>query len=220
MRIAKPIAEFISTVREGRDYYEPFCGSCNVTTKLSGTRVCSDVNKSLITMWQHLQKGWIPPESVSEEDYRKLQAKKDPYDPMTAFAGFGSSFGARFFEGYARGAGRNFAREAKNSLAKKLVYLQDVKFLHRSYESLEVSRAIMYCDPPYEGTKPFSGTTAINYEHFWNWCREMSRTNTVLVSSYVAPEDFKAVLAINVTTDMSTSTGKSQRVEKVFTLCT
>ena len=50
---------------------------------------------------------------------------------------------------------------------------------------------------------------------FWEWVR--SRPQTVVVSEYTAPPDFKAVWKKPVTTTMKDKTGRGcSRVEKLF----
>lgn len=49
------------------------------------------------------------------------------------------------------------------------------------------------CDPPYQGTKiyGYANQPKMDYEHFWNWVREISKNNYVFISEQNAPEDFE-----------------------------
>lgn len=51
------------------------------------------------------------------------------------------------------------------------------------------------CDPPYQGTHfyGYANQPRMNYEHFWEWVRELSKNNYVFVSEQSAPHDFKAI---------------------------
>jgi hypothetical protein len=33
----------------------------------------------------------------------------------------------------------------------------------------------------------------MDYEHFWNWVREISKYNYVFISEQIAPEDFEVI---------------------------
>lgn len=57
-----------------------------------------------------------------------------------------------------------------------------------------VTNAIIYLDPPYEGTGSFYNENGINYKEFYDWAVEMSHSNIVLLSSYdVSDERFEEV---------------------------
>ncbi len=120
-RIGKQLVAYLESVRKpGQAWVEPFCGGLWVTYLASGTRLASDANKALITLYSHMQKGWVPPEVLSEDRYQEIKAKKDDADPLTAFAGFGCSFGGKWFGGYARNAQKsNYCAIAKRSITKK-----------------------------------------------------------------------------------------------------
>ena len=48
---------------------------------------------------------------------------------------------------------------------------------------------------PYAGTKTYTyaNVSKMDYEHFWNWIREISKNNSVFVSEQTAPEDFEVI---------------------------
>ena len=53
-------------------YWEPFVGMCGVMRHMEAPlRVGSDLHYELICMWQELQKGWIPPETITEKNTKK-----------------------------------------------------------------------------------------------------------------------------------------------------
>lgn len=122
-RLAGPIAAYINAVRQpGQSYWEPFVGAGWVLARVrgSGPVYASDNNPYLIELWRALQRGWVPPERVTEAEHRKA---REGYMTMalTAFIGFGCSFGGTWFGGYARDRqGRNYARQSSASLQRKL----------------------------------------------------------------------------------------------------
>ena len=75
-KIRKQIATFLESVRkDNQTYYEPFCGGGWVLQEIKGKRFASDGNKSLISMYQALQDGWIPPDFVTEEEYKQKKSE-------------------------------------------------------------------------------------------------------------------------------------------------
>ena len=106
-RLAKRIgAAILENTDQRGQYIEPMIGGGSVFFELAPHFQMSyggDVQEDLILMYQALADGWVPPDTVTEEEWREL--RDSPPSAMRAFAGFGCSFGGRFFEGYARGAG-------------------------------------------------------------------------------------------------------------------
>ena len=94
-----------------------------------------------------------------------------------AHCGFNSTFGAKWFGGYARPRKRSgYDRDVvcgKNSLIKQMPALSGVDFICQSYSTIKPkNQAVIYCDPPYAGTTKYKD----DFDHgkFWQWCREMS----------------------------------------------
>ena len=225
-RMAKKIATLVASVRPpGATYFEPFLGGGSVLCAMPvhWPRVASDVNPSLITMWKVIQSGWEPPHEVSEEEYHRLKGIKDPDDPLTAFVGFGCSFGGRFFKGYARGRGRNYAGQTRRNLEKKRPALQGADLRCCTYSDLDIPPgSVVYADPPYEGTTEYKGTDFFDHVRFWDWVRERESEGTpVLVSEYSAPDDFISVFEKEQPVQIKGGKGiwkKPRAVEKVFRL--
>lgn len=218
-RVARSLVKHMVVGRR-EIYWEPFCGAASVAVELGHPApVLSDANEALITMWQHIQKGWEPPSEVSEDMYNTVRDTQDPHDPLTAFVGIGCSFAGKWFGGYARGgAGRNYATNARNSLLRKMKRLQGAVFVHADYTDLEPPRpSIIYCDPPYMDT---TGYVTGHFDHaaFWDWCRKRhSEGHRVYVSEYAAPRDFACIAQIPTKLDMRDGTGgQPPRVEKLF----
>jgi len=218
-RTWKSICAFLESVRKpNQTYLEPFVGGAWVLQGMSGKRIASDYNQSLITLYQSLQQGWIPPTEVSLELYKEVQAKKDPLDPLTAFVGFGCSFGGKWFGGYAKDdLTRKYSQNAFNSLNKARPLIKGVEFSYKSYLEYTPVGYLIYCDPPYQNTTGYGAIGSFNTELFWETMRQWSLVNTVVVSEYQAPPDFRCVLEIATKTDMRMKDGtKDQRVERLF----
>lgn len=217
-RIAKDIVNVLNEYRKPNQIFiEPFCGGINITCLMGDNVVANDKNIELIEMYKALQNGWIPPENVTEQDYEDAKTTDDA--KLKAFVAIGCSYSGKWFGGYARGQkGRNYAKNAKNSLAKKFKTLGDVEFISKSYDEIDCENALIYCDPPYNDTTKYK-FGAFDSDKFWQWCRDMqAKGNTVIVSEYKAPTDFECIWEKETKTDIRTkANGKELRVEKLFT---
>lgn len=219
-RIRKQLIPVIQAYVTNR-YVEPFCGACWIGEMVqANVRILTDLNAPLIEMWKELQKGWIPPNEVDEDWYKYLKNTQE-VTAIAGFVGFTCSFGGKFYGGYARGAlGRNYAKNGANSLLRRIPNLMSAKFGWANYiDVMQRLKAgdVCYCDPPYSGTTKYYGLPEMNYEEFWEICRQASQRGViVLVSEYSAPDDFEAILTIQTKTDMNTKEGKEIRLEKLF----
>jgi len=107
---------------------------------------------------------------------------------------------------------------AKTSITKKLRGLENVTFAHRNYRdySPDIKNNLIYCDPPYAKTTGYS-LGKFDTDEFWEWVRVMSVNNTVLVSSYEAPDDFECVWQIEKRLGLRDSDGNHKvSYEKLF----
>lgn len=217
---AADILQVVNQYRKiGQPWVEPFMGGCNMLQAVDprlGPRIANDYHPYLVTMWRELQAGWIPPDALSEQEYRELQQTL-PLSPMTAFAGFGCSFGAKWFGGYARNEeGRDYAGVFKKALLEEIKLLRDVSFYCGSYDALPIPpNSLIYCDPPYAET---TGYAVGDFDHrkFWLWCNQkLLEGHTVFVSEYSAPPDWVPIWTKKVGARLS----KEQQggsVEKLF----
>jgi DNA adenine methylase len=183
-------------------YLEPFCGSLgvfkNMTDKNYKKYIASDIQPDLIEMWKKIQNNTLKiPSSISEKQYNNLKDSPSP-NPMKAVAGFGLSFGGKFFAGYAQkwagNSGRNFLNEFKNSIEKikPTIEKDNVQFLNKQYYDFKPNNMLIYCDPPYKSTEGYS-TGVFDHDKFWDIMRKWSKHNCVYISEENAPSDFKVV---------------------------
>ena len=218
-RVRKALGELLNKNLDGRDYYEPFVGAAWVLGEVKAeNRYASDANPWLITMWQALQNGWTPPKVVTEEEYAWYKKNQPLDDPMTAFVGFGCSFGGIWFSCYARcKRGDDFTANARNSLIKLLPCISSATFSFANYKDLNPTDSLVYCDPPYKSTTGYGAVEAFDHDEFWEVMREWSKKNTVLVSEYTAPEDFVCVQELRSKMGLRNKAQEQEvRSEKVF----
>lgn len=70
-----------------------------------------------------------------------------------------------------------------------MFYNEDWKSLYDQIPKEILSKAIIYCDPPYQDAKEYQFGKGFDYIGFWQWFRKCPYP--VYVSSYQAPEDIK-----------------------------
>lgn len=222
-RIGKKIAEQILTCvpPEHRiEYLEPFLGGANAFEHIAPhfeKTYAGDVHEDLILMWQAVARGWVPPEHVSEEEYQAL--KKAAPSALRGFAGFGCTFGGKWFAGYARGGHGADAATGRRSLLRqaqafvRLVTLARVSF----FEWPVVPGVVLYCDPPYAGTTEYKGASAFDHAAFWRRAREWSDAGSyVFVSEYSGPVDVDVCWSVAKNRGLDNAGYKAQ--EKLFYL--
>lgn len=198
-RLAKYLCSAMLAHCGGREvYWEPFLGGGSVfaaTAPYFSSAIGSDVHPDLILLWGTLLEGWEPPSVLSEGEWQALR-DADP-SPLRAFAGFGCSFGGRWFEGYARGT-EDFAGETRRSLLRKIGAISgcpQVSFLRMSYAQVAPREGtVLYCDPPYNTTsvptyrRRHMGAAEFVSSEFWEKCREWAAGGCpVFVSEYECP---------------------------------
>lgn len=218
-RVRKDIVKVLNGIREENQVYiEPFVGAGWVMALMDGERYGYDKHPYLISMYEKLQDGWLPPTELSEEEYKHIQNNKDENPHLTGFVGFGCSFAGKWFGGYARSKDRNYCLNAHNSVIRKMKTMQDVTFECKDYRDLNPNGALIYCDPPYQGTTQYGKIVGdFDSDEFWDKVREWSKNNTVVVSEYNAPDDFKTVWTKETKTDIrNKSNEQEKRVEKLF----
>ena len=82
---------------------------------------------------------------------------------------------------------------------QQLQKLNKIKATNKSYHDFsEVSGAVLYLDPPYEGTSQDSYINSFDSQEFYNWAFEMSKSNIVIISSYsISDERFEVVYSFD-----------------------
>lgn len=199
-RIAPQIASSILASSNKKVAWEPFYGGLSITAELvrNGYRViASDVHPALICLHQALKNGWLPPTLVTEQDYKLAKLLPDT-DPRKAFIGFGCSFSGQYFGGYARGIGRNFAQETARNLLN--IDLRLVHFSCKNFMAIipKYFNGIIYCDPPYSGTKGYSGVAKFDHASFWTRCLEWRNNGVpIYVSEFTCPIPHKILYSVD-----------------------
>ena len=209
-RIAKYIVPIIQKYIDDNNivhYLEPFVGGANVIDKIKCKhRYGGDINEYLIELFNNLDKISTLPKSINKNEYSKI---RDCYNNNAnefekwyiGAIGFLASYNGRFFDGgYSgvihtkEGKVRDYYDEAKRNLELQIPDLKEIKWDCQDYRNLKpVSNYMIYCDIPYKDTKQYNTSKNFNHNDFWQWVREQSRNNIILVSESQAPDDFDCI---------------------------
>ena len=217
-RIAKHIVNAISADTDRRAVWDPFCGGLSVSVafaKAGYDVISSDANTALIALYNAVQQGWDPPDTLSEAEYRHAKTLPDS-DPLKAFAGIGCSFGGKWFGGYARqNSKHSFAGAAKRKLQRNVPHI--IQFFELSFMGIDPENCedLIYCDPPYANTTGYTATGAFDHDLFWDKVQQWERCGVpVYVSEYMCPLPHRIVW--ERTHYKSLRDAKMQHTDKLF----
>jgi len=207
-----PILQKEIDERGANTYIECFVGGANVIDKIKcQNRIGYDRSDTLIALLNLAEKDFS---RVLKDGNRELWDKgkgyvKDgvmPEDMSLADIGamefFASFSNGGFPRGYAKNAdGRNYFKEAYRNMEAQAPQLKGITFEYQNYDELIIPKgAVIYLDPPYAGTKPYGYKCQgrMDYTHFWDWVREISKDNYVFISEQSAPDDFESIWTLDV----------------------
>lgn len=236
-RIAKDIVPIIQKCIDDNNlsyYLEPFVGGGNVIDKIKCRyKKGCDKNKYIIALLDYVSKDGqllseVPRELYNEVRTKYQQGENDLEDWFVANVGFLASYNGRWFDGGYAKAGfektprglrfRDYYQESKHNLEAQAIYLKDINFKCCDYRDIDIPKGIMiYCDPPYEGTKQFAISHNFDYKEFWEIMRQWSKNNYVIISELKAPDDFVCIWSKDVQRSMKSTDNTMRAVEKLFT---
>ena len=202
-----PILQKVIKEKNIDTYIECFVGGAHIIDKIKcKNKIGYDRSETLIALLSQAAEDWS---KVLKEGSRELWDKgkayvKDgimPKDMSLADIGaieFFASFSTRGFPGgYAKNTPtKDYFKQRYRNMEKQAPQLKGITFKCQHYWELEpVQGALIYLDPPYANTKQYgyANQAKMDYEHFWEWVREISKENYVFVSEQVAPPDFEIV---------------------------
>lgn len=200
-------------------YFEPFLGGGAVLQaagpgfhRRGAWLFGSDAHPELMALHEAvLLEGWDPPRIITEERYEALRYRTVlATDAEVAFAGFGCSFGAKWWGGYARSrlnaVTNGYANSVRNGLLKMRKALKpaieggDLRLRSGDYrDMLQEARVlaggehmVIYCDPPYPGLTKYKGHTRFDMDYFWIVMSDQGRLGMsvfVSVQDHAYPQD-------------------------------
>ena len=102
---------------------------------------------------------------------------------------------------------------------QQLQKLNKIKATNKSYHDFsEVSGAVLYLDPPYEGSCQKGYINSFDSQEFYDWAFEIAKTNIVIISSYsISDERFEAVYSFEkARSTIQGGRGNKAKNEKLF----
>ncbi len=232
-RLSKELVPLIQSYinKDTGGYLEPFVGGANMIDKIQHhNKIGADSHKELIALLSHAQNTLnVIPEDITREQYNEVKDNRGDFpDWYVGLVGFCSSFGSKYFGGYAydpryekRGSNGSAVKSAIKNLQNQRPQLSNINFTHadfRNFTAKDIRGYVIYCDPPYRGTTKYK-TEEFPYEEFYQWCREMSTYNTVLISEYNMPDDFRYIWQKDAKVLLGQSINKdsvNSKTEKLF----
>ena len=230
-RLSKHLAPIIQKYIDDnniKQYLEPFVGGANMIDKIKcEKKIGLDIHKELIALLKYSQGlNNKLPETITEEEYNNVKDNKEKYpDWYVGLVGFASTYGAKYFGGYARAYKndgvtlRDMPNEGIRNLERQRKKIQNIHFRCISFLDIpeeKIKNYVIYCDIPYKNTTKYK-TNKFPYEKFYNWCRRLSKNNIILISEYNMPDDFECIWSKNHKTILDTNEHK-ERTEKLFTI--
>lgn len=96
--------------------------------------------------------------------------------------------------------------------------LNKIKATSKSYHAFsDVSGAILYLDPPYEGSHQKGYINQFDSQEFYDWAFVMAKNNIVIISSYsISDERFEAVYSFDKARSTLQSGRSNKENEKLF----
>ena len=211
-------------------YIECFVGGANVIDKIKcDNRYGYDRSDTLIALLTQAAENW---DDVMKSGSRELWDKGKSYvkdgvmpEDMTlaeigAMEFFASFSNGGFPRGYAKNTDdRDYYNEAYRNMEKQAPNLKGINFACQNYWELDenTENCVIYLDPPYQGTKiyGYANQPKMDYDHYWNWVRELSKKNWVFCSEQSAPEDFEVIWEQDVKRTTN-KTNDFKATEKLF----
>jgi DNA adenine methylase len=195
-RMKNDLLQIFSKYRKkGQLYIEPFVGGCNSIDIMENPRWGNDSHYELIEMFRAIQKGWIPPDKITEEDYYSVKENRDKIHPaLVGFVGFCCSFGGKYWGGFGRREGqKSTCQQNRTVLLKQAPLLRDIRLTNMNYLDMKIPRnSFLYLDPPYENTIQYKTRESFSSGEFWDWAEYMGKSgNNVFVSEYSEPKSRK-----------------------------
>ena len=233
-KIVNEILPIMLNAYNGKTFVDIFCGGCSIIEKVPKIyrRIANDKQKYLIEMWKSLTNGKTFPKRIEKSLYDKIRdcaygRNNNFEDDLIGWVGFMASFNGRFVDaGYSghnvlgkNGKTRDYITENISNTLKQIDNLKGVEWHSGDYFDCPFpSESLIYCDPPYYGTKQYLASKNFDYEKFYDWCRKMNEDgHTIFISEYQMPSDFKCIWQKEVTNAMNPTITKKP-IEKLFTL--
>lgn len=218
-----PIIEKEIRVKKITDYYEPFCGGCNIIYNIPSkiNRYANDIDKNLIEFYEYVQNGGEPLEDVDKTLFDDMRDNPEKYEAwQLGSVNVMASYGAKGFQaGYGGKDNRTGNSHYKSALIRfktQIPFLKNINFSSVNYQDLKIKDgSFVYCDPPYRNTLQYYNKK-FNYDDYDNWVKELSKRCYVLCSEYKMPEDFICIQEMPIRKKKPSNENVDFIIDKLF----
>ena len=205
-----------------KGYIEPFCGALGVMRHMTNNYFkcyAFDGCEDIILLWKSVQNNKFKKPNITKNKWLELKKTNKP-SALRAYAGFGLSYGGRWFSAYSQDyfdrtlTKRNQNDESYNSINNKIKNnINNVIFEHRDYKNhlkdIEKGGYLIYCDPPYVNSfeKHKGSKHKFDCKEFWDIIKKWKNWgNIIVVSERKAPKEYKCIWSKKI---YNSSTNKS-----------
>ena len=195
-RVISKDREWIKTLIVSRTEFADIKAKENKTT--------DEFLKLLVNSFGNNKKAYLYSKEISDLKYNLAKEIIEKHD---VFSGYKQT---ETYKKVTSGLDWNWfnAKPEKHKTLEQLQYLQQVdrlqkvnkiKATNKSYHDFsDVSNAILYLDPPYEGTSQDSYINSFNSQEFYDWAFKIAKNNIVIISSYsISDERFESVYSFD-----------------------
>ena len=205
-RVISQDREWIKTLIVSRDEFFEIKAKENKTT--------DDFLKLLVNSFGNDKRSYLYSKEISDLKYNLAKEIIEKHDVFSGYKQTETYKGS--IEKYKRL--QQLQRLQQLEQLQRLQQLDKVKATNKSYHDFsEVSGAILYLDPPYEGTCQESYINSFDSQEFYNWAFEMSKSNIVIISSYsISDERFEVVYSFDKAHSTLEGGTRNDKCEKLF----
>ena len=197
---------FERVISQDREWIKTLIVSRTEFTKIKEkeNKTTDDFLKLLINSFGNSMKGFMYSKEISDLKYNLAKEIIEKHD---VFSGYKQT---ETYKKVTSGEEWNWFNEKqeKHKILQQLQRLQQldrlqkvnkIKATNKSYHDFsEVYGAILYLDPPYEGTSQDGYINSFNSQEFYDWAFEMAKNNIVIISSYsISDERFEVVYSFD-----------------------
>ena len=199
-RVISQDREWIKTLIVSRTEFTEIKAKENKTT--------DDFLKLLINSFGNNKRSYLYSKEISDLKYNLAKEIIEKHD---VFIGYKQT------ETYKRSI-EKYKQLQRLQQLERLQQLDEVKATNKSYHTFsDVSGAILYLDPPYEGSYQKSYINSFDSQEFYDWAFEIAKTNIVIISSYsISDERFEVVYSFDKAHSTLEGGTKNDKCEKLF----
>ena len=204
---------FERVVSQDRDWIKTLIISRTEFTEIKDkeNKTTDDFLKLLVNSFGNDKRSYLYSKEISDLKYNLAKEIIEKHD---VFSGYKQT------ETY-KGSIEKYKRLQQLQRLQQLEHLQQldkVKATNKSYHDFsEVSGAILYLDPPYEGSCQKSYINSFDSQEFYDWAFEIAKTNIVIISSYsISDERFEVVYSFDKARSTIQGGKRNDKCEKLF----